>query len=129
MPLAPHAEQRQAEQDRETSTCSTSPRANAPITVSGMMPMRNSTAPSPRSAVVVYAAIDDTSAVEDRMQPGAGLERLHDDQRDRQGDDGRELEVEQRPQADASTSFIAPIWAMPTTTVVKTIGAISILTS
>ncbi len=27
------------------------------------------------------------------------------------------------------TSFISPMWAMPTTTVVKTMGAISILTS
>ncbi len=27
------------------------------------------------------------------------------------------------------TSFIAPMWAMPTTTVVNTIGAINILTS
>ena len=61
--------------------------------------------------------------------PDARLQHVDDDEPDDQREGRDDLEVDERPQADPADLFMSPIFAMPTTTVAKMIGAIIILIS
>ena len=110
-------------------TCRISPRANAPTTVSGMM-LRMKSVVLRCCDADVYCETDATSAVAgSNPTPAPGCSTLTTTSPMVSAAVETTSKYTSARMPMRPTSFIAPMCAMPTTTVVKTIGAISIFTS